>query len=582
MPSLCVRLSHEADSHIVTAMLQRVPERGHDLHVVRAGSHVLGLAVDERLPNESSWCEQDGWAAVVVGSVDGAFDASRPHRSSAAMVLDAVRRHGGSGFNELRGAFAAVVSDGARAWAARDHVGTEPLYVREQEGVLLLVSEPKQLEAVPGLELRPDTEVVEAIFYGEEYAPERSVYRDVRRLGMASFLEWDGRRASVQRYWTPERLFETARFRADELTDRFHFLLEQAARRVLRGQDAVLLSGGIDSPAVAAYAAAAVNGNGRRPIGAISAVYPQHPSVDERPLIEMVVRRYGLELHTYTPGHLRLDRLDEWVRMFDGPWASWHPGWAEETYRFAADRGYSVLLTGFFAENVADLNRGVIPHLVSHGRFRAAAAYLRDKNRRGGNREWALRQLLAVGAPRWLRAAARQRRPNAIVPPWMDRDRLGRRDADQAVAPRTHWRTAQLGFIGGTHPAMEAYAKLQARAGVRVRHPWSDVDLWEFFISLPAEVKHPDSRSKALLRNLLRGRVPDPILDRGKMVFNSYLGDSIDYPSLRRWLVHSPVEIDGIDYGLLRSRLEAEQLTFPEYLSAKDLATAHAFLAQWA
>src|SRR5947208_2599113 len=95
----------------------------------------------------------------------------------------------------------------------------------------------------------------------------------------------------------------------------------RAVRRTLRDRTAVLLSGGIDSPAVAAYAGTPHP----HVVGAISAVYPQHPTVDERGLIEMLAGKYGLELQTFTPGPLKLDRLAEWVRTFDGPWSAWLP-----------------------------------------------------------------------------------------------------------------------------------------------------------------------------------------------------------------------------------------------------------------
>ena len=56
-------------------------------------------------------------------------------------------------------------------------------------------------------------------------------------------------------------------------------------------------------------------------------------------------------------------------------------------------------------------------------------------------------------------------------------------------------------------------------------HPRGCPDLrptaFALFLSLPAEAKHPDSNYKGLVRRLLRGRVPDEILDRTqKTVFN--------------------------------------------------------------
>lgn len=568
-----------SDAAAVRAMLEAVPERGRGIRIVRSGRAILGLAGDDRLPDEGSICVEGPWAAVVVGTVDDPPER-READSPARALLELVRSGGPRALEEVRGVFAAVITDGRRAWAARDHVGTETLYYHRTDDRLLLVSEPKQLQAFPGLRLEPDRQVAEAIFYGEEYEPFRSVYRDVRRLEMASFLEWSDSGISISRYWHPERLFETARLSRPELQERFDRTMRRAVGRALRPRTAVLLSGGIDSPAVAAYTGGAAEPSGDR-VGAISALFPDHPSVDERELIERVAEEFGLELHTFTPGPLRLDRLAEWVYAFDGPWAAWHPGWADQTYGFAAERGYRVLLTGFFAENIADLPSGVAQYLLTRGRIRPALRYLADRRARGAHPASVLRQLLAGLAPRSLVSLYRRLRPRGIVPPWMDRRRIVDRDRRQAVAPRDLWRTAQLGFLGGPHPAMEAYAKLQARCGVRVRHPWSDVDLWELFISLPAEVKHPDSRSKALIRDLLRDRVPDVILDRPKMVFNDFITDRIDYASLRRWLVDPPVRLDGIDYDLLAERLMSEDLPMSEYLSAKDLATAHAFLAQW-
>src|SRR5438874_9957139 len=534
MPSIACHVADTPAAHLVTGMLAAVPDRGSHLHLAQAGRCVLGVAADERLPGESSICEDRGWAAAVVGTFDEQSDASPAH-----VALERVRTGGPEALARLRGVFATVVTDGRRVWAARDHVGTETLYYHEAPGRLLVVSEPKQLEAIPGLRLEPDVDVVEAIFYGEDYEPRRSVYRAVLRLGMASYLEWSETGCRVGRYWRPEALLETARLAPAEIAERFDELMCQAVRRTVRGKTAVLLSVGIDSPAVAAYA-----GAGRPPlagsaVGAISAVYPQHPSVDERGLIEMLAAEYGLELQTFTPGPLKLDRLAEWVRTFDGPWAAWHPGWSEQSYRFAAERGYSVVLTGFFAELLTDLTRGLVPHLVATGRVRPALAYLAQQRARGGSRAATLRTPVPAFAPRWPTSADRRRRPVGPMPSWIDARRLARRDRAQAAAPRERWKSAQLGFLGGPQPSMDAYAKLQARCGVRARHPWSDVDLWEFFLSLPAEAKHPDSRSKALLRNVLRGRLPDVILDRRKMVFNAYITDQIDYASLRRWLVEA-------------------------------------------
>ena len=44
--------------------------------------------------------------------------------------------------------------------------------------------------------------------------------------------------------------------------------------------------------------------------------------------------------------------------------------------------------------------------------------------------------------------------------------------------------------------------------GVDVRRPFVDVDLWEFFLSLRAEVKFPDTRSKTLVSGACAAACP--------------------------------------------------------------------------
>jgi len=146
------------------------------------------------------------------------------------------------------------------------------------------------------------------------------------------------------------------------------------------------------------------------------------------------------------------------------------------------------------------------------------------------------------------------------------------------------WAASQLGaFRNGSSLTLEADAICQARYGVRIRMPWADVDLWEFFVSLPAEVKFPEPMSKALVRRLVRGRVPDRILDRrDKTVLNDWLTTtSIDYQSLRRWLLRPNYRMPGVSYERLAQRLEQENFELDSYIWAKDLAAIHAFLDLW-
>ncbi|MGH8875530.1 MAG: hypothetical protein ACRDVM_09830, partial [Acidimicrobiia bacterium] len=78
---------------------------------------------------------------------------------------------------------------------------------------------------------------------------------------------------------------------------------------------------------------------------------------------------------------------------------------------------------------------------------------------------------------------------------------------------------------------------LQARSGIRAGRPWADVDLWELWLSLPAEMDFPGAQRQGPARDVLRGRVPD-VDRREKTVFNESLLDQLDRQSLQCWLSH--------------------------------------------
>lgn len=56
--------------------------------------------------------------------------------------------------------------------------------------------------------------------------------------------------------------------------------------------------------------------------------------------------------------------------------------------------------------------------------------------------------------------------------------------------------------------------------GLEARTPFLDVDLAEFIMQLPIELK----KDKRLLRRIMRGRIPDSIIDRRKQGFAMPLG----------------------------------------------------------
>jgi asparagine synthase (glutamine-hydrolysing) len=594
MGSLVAILGRSAvpDASQARRMLAASPHRGAEAGVLVHGSSVLAVS-DSPDRAESSLASDGEAAAAFVGTLDNLAELAEELRfgtpardlgTPAQVLLAAFRAFGPEAVGRLRGTFGAVVAEEDRVWCLRDQMGFRSMFVRDDPRWFLAATEAKQVVAGTGRAPEVDLDVVEATYYGEYDADTPCALRGVRRLAKGSIVEADRDGARTRRYWHPERLLETARLGPEELAERFHHLMEQAARRCLLGDDVVSLSGGIDSPAVAAYAAPEHLERTGEPLAALTVVYPRFPSTDERSYVEEMARAAGMVLHTYEESHRCLQGVEEWAALLDGPVQTYGLDESAEHYRYARRLGYRTMLTGELAEWLVERRHYLISHLLLNGRFGPLWEHIAGQRSKGVSVKAIARQLGAALVPRRVEALyLRRSRGGMPVPEWVDEQRLRDRESRYATAPRRRWLDDQVALPRGVTLHEEADEIVESVCGIRVRRPFGDVDLWEFFVSLPAEVKQPSVRRKALLRELLRGRVPDRILDRtDKTVFDQPMMARVDYQALRRWLIEPPVRLRGIDYEALASHLEREDLDLGGLLWAQNLAAVQAWLAAWA
>jgi len=575
---------------VVERMLRAAPHRGAQLAVATVGRCSIGITNDPDF-REASLSEQDGLVLAFSGVLDNAEELRRrlPDAgagrapSPADLVLAGFRGVGEGLLPSLRGDFACVVSDGRRLWAFRDQIGFETLFERQDATGVYVATEAKQVLAGAGVAPEPDVGVIEATFFGDIKDSNVCPLRGVNRLLAGTLLTAEGDSCSTRRYWDPTDLVETARLSGDEAHERFLELFAQAVRRAVTDDSVVALSGGIDSPPIAVFGNPDhVDGYGR-PLPALAEVYPAFPSADETGYIELVADRLGMPLRTYEPGRQRLDRLQYWVGLFDGPWSTVAPEGTAQRCREVRELGCRTLLTGHFAEHVTAAGQWfLVPHLIWRARFRAAAAQLAAQRSAGAGRRMLANQVLDAFTPRVLQRRQLARQPQLPLPAWVDWGRISARDAGAALPARKRWLSFQLPFFGGSTMG-EADAYSHAVHGVRPRRPWADVDLWEFFVSLPAEVKFPDHRMKGFVRTAFRDKVPNEILDRrDKTTTNEYFRSRcLDFEALRRWLTAPAYRVPGVDYALLAKELEREDMSLAHYLWARDLAAVHAFVDLW-
>jgi asparagine synthase (glutamine-hydrolysing) len=591
-------LDKEAPPDVALArkMLAAAPHRGDIVTLRMLGNCVLGVA--NRPDSVDSAISMKGaLIAALSGRLDNVTElyqtlsaAGTPPASSADadVVVAAFRAFGVEAPNRMRGAFAGIVTDGRNVWCFRDHVGFRPLFYRDEPRAFFAASEPRQIVVGANLSEEPDLDVLEQMFFGRMVSDTPAALKGVARLAQATTLSVNNEKGvALRRYWDPLDVLETARLGAADVRDRFLELLAQAAGRSLTGKDVILLSGGLDSPAVAAFAAPEHLRRTGRAIGALSAVFPDLPSVDERHYIELVAERFNIDLHTFRPKARPLDNVDEWCRLFGSPVPILSVPEVSDAYSLARQLGYDNVITGEFAEFVFGNPMHVVSHLLTHGRWRALANLLLVERRRGisgGDLAKLLLPTFVPGRPaNWFLRWGGLDSPHRI-PDWLDEVKVNEVPfrSDLLPSSRDRWRQVQLVGTEGATITIEADEICAAIAGITVRRPMADIDLWEFFLSLPAEIKHPDLRFKILAHGKMRGILPDEILDRRrKTVFDDHIMTHLDYDTLERLLVRPRGRMPGVDYKLLARRIKRRDLNRFDWFWARDLAWIHAFLNAW-
>jgi asparagine synthase (glutamine-hydrolysing) len=213
--------------------------------------------------------EDDTLALVCNGEIynfkqlrDRLRDAGHRFRSATdiEVILHLYEEHGDDCVRHLVGMFAFALWDvrRGRLLLARDRIGEKPLYYAETQGRLSFASEVSALLTLPDVDRTLDEEALAAsLIYPSTPAP-LTMFKGIRALPPASCLTWERGRTAVSRYWrincSPTRHLVEA-----QAVEELDALLEQAVRGALIADVPVglLLSGGVDSSAIAFYAAKA-------------------------------------------------------------------------------------------------------------------------------------------------------------------------------------------------------------------------------------------------------------------------------------------------------------------------------------
>ena len=257
---------------LLRSMCERMTHRGPDSEGLMIGTGVaLGmrrLAIIDLQTGEQPAVSEDGQVSVILNGEIYNYRELRArlekqgHRfrsESDTEVLPHLYEEYGTGMVEhLNGMFAFALWDARRRrlFIARDRFGEKPLYWGVFGKTFLFASEPKVLLAHPAVQPRLNLDALRQ-YLSFDYVPAPlSIYEGINKLTAAHTLTLENGQVEVRPYWCLSYRKQQPPPSEEEAAHRLRELLEESVRMRLVSDVplGVLLSGGVDSSTVAAFA----------------------------------------------------------------------------------------------------------------------------------------------------------------------------------------------------------------------------------------------------------------------------------------------------------------------------------------
>ncbi len=479
-----------------------------------------------------------GTGAVVVfdGRLDGRADlaatlAAGPinHVTDPELILASYRRWGVSCPAHLVGDYAFAIWDPRerRLLMARDPLGARTLFFSEWGGTLRFASTLEQMLRVPGIPTDLDDLAIARYLYGDTRpTPGNGHYRHIHLLPGGQTLTVASRgELELATFWAwPDEPPELRPLTADD-DQRFLEIFTTAVQERLRSTHpvAVMLSGGLDSGAVASVAGALHQASGIPPVRTYSSVFDSErfKSVDERRYIKSVVERYNLP-HRDLPADTQwpLSFFETWRPVFNEPLFAAFDGTLYQPLAAARADGARTMLMGHLGDLIVGGSTRWLINLLGPGSLGELRRQVRGHALIRGGTVW--RSLAATVLFRLLPARLQgsvEYRRGPRLEAWMTPQL--RRGGD--VDPR---RPAYGGRAAWWHELRDGFGLVgQGRAGgymdrmfrlfgLEQRQPFLDTRLMMLMLTMPPQGLYSEGLQKTILRRSLAGFLPPIVRDR--------------------------------------------------------------------
>ncbi len=463
-------------------------------------------------------------------------------------ILHLYEEYGESCVEHLRGMFAFAIWDTRRQemFIARDRLGVKPLYyVQTADGSLYFGSEIKTLFAASAIKPEINFKALPDYLANHATSDEETLYRGVRRLLPGHTLVWRDGKIEIKKYWDVSfiKINDEGRSDADYIAEWSELFRTSVRLRLMADVPlGMFLSGGIDSSAIAAVMSGMID----EPIKTFSVAFAEREA-NELAYARIVAEAFKTNHHevVVSPDEF-FHALPKLVWHEDEPLA--HPSSVALYFvSLLASQHVKVVLTGEGSDEL----------LAGYGRYRKTILNLSLGKRYRSLTPSLVRSAVENGIKGLPTSRVRQRllRSFLTVSPEIGSIYFDNFAVFPLATQADLLSSSSLEQIGGVDPyagvrkvLSETDAKslldrllyadiktylhellmkqdqMSMATSIESRVPFLDHKLVEFTCTLPERLKLRGATTKYILRESMKGVLPEAILSRSKMGFPVPIG----------------------------------------------------------
>ncbi|MDM5263036.1 asparagine synthase-related protein [Sulfurovum sp. XTW-4] len=460
------------------------------------------------------------------------LDIEDANLSGNVILCYAYEEWGNDLLSHLGGDFSFVLYDSENKYyfCARDPLGVKSLYFTKTEDGYKFSSNIDELLNLPHMQKKPNLKSMRTMLYQRTVDYTDTMYEGIYRLPPGHILTIKDGKEYLERYWYPEKIKINYEITKDEATKKFIKFFSHAIEKRVSNLDktAFEVSGGLDSSSVVSVLSQSIT---PYKIDSYSMDF-KGLECDEGKYVDSILEKYHLHHQKISTSKLDYKKIYSLNNLY-----KISPNWPI-TLTFAMSLpmlekmktdGKRIVITGQGGDHLFTGTPYILYDLFRRFKFFTLYRELKFYPKPWSViKAYIIKPLLGERVIDVIKVLLGKNETNPFLKEGSEIE-----DLSQVVGMKNPAYQNDLDMITSAFYSTVMDGNLFHAAenhfGIEYRHPYFDLELVEFALSLPPEMKYKQRTIKWILRKAMDGILPDKIRDRkDKAEFSEPIRQQID------------------------------------------------------